>query len=243
MGFKLFKDTVELPCKLSGQTLYVGCPEYYKTYQLSWLRFPGLEFDWQQNSIQDNNDYLRGKLYNNIFEMLIDGEMEITLIHRKSNLIIANFKPNKFLYEFIGSYDDTDDFVDKRVGSYEMRLDFSETVVNEQIILESKSNCFSNMLKTCKKGITNLGEDTDFSFLFVPSGLSRVRSCLIVEKSIADNMYELACRLSPKEHILPIYKMYKEGKQGYYLQYEESNYSVKLLEYITVDYGRKVFDR
>lgn len=243
MGFRLFKDTVELPCKLSGKTLYIGTPEYYKTYNLSWLNFAGLEFDWQQNSIKLKGDYLRGKLYNKTFELLIDGDMEITLIHRKSNLIVASFKPEKFIYQYFYSYENTDDFRDKRIGSYEMTLTGGLATRREQLIWESEARCFSNTLKSTGAGIANIGEDKWFSFLLVPSDLPRVQSCLVVRTEDAKQIRDLSAKLSPSDHILPLFRMYRDTKNNMYLQYENSDYSYKILERITCEYGRKVLNK
>lgn len=239
MGFRLYQDTVELPCKLSGTTLYLGTPKYYKTYQLPWLKFSGLEFDWQQNSVVVKDGYLRGKLYNKIFELIIDCDMFITIIHRKTNLIIASYSPYEWVYEYFNSYDKTDDFNNKRIGSYEMRIAVSGEIKREQIIWESKANPFSNKLKTSLNGVVNIGQDKEFSFILIPSGYPRAQSCIVMKTEDVEELYRISGILSPQNHILPVCRLYADRDNKKFLQYENSDHSYEVLDYITYDYGRR----
>lgn len=240
MGFRLYKDTVEFPCKLSGTTLYIGSPNYFKKYELPWLKFQGLEFDWQQNAVRSKDNFLRGKLYNKTFELLIDGDMEISIIHRESNLIIGNYKPERFVYEYFESYDKTDDFLDKRIGSYEMSLVLGLGTKTEQLVLETKARCFSNALKSVANGVANIGDDKEFSFLLVPSSFLKAQACLVVKTSDAEQIATLSKQLSPNDHILPLLRLYRGPNKRMWLQYENSDYSFEVLEYITSEYGKKV---
>lgn len=240
MGFRLFTDTVEMPCKLSNKTLYLGNPSYYKKYELTWLKFNGLEFDWQQNIIDSSNGYLRGKLLNKTFEIIIDCDMEITIIHRKTNLIIANYKPAREINDFCSSYDQTHDFLDKRIGSYIMELSLGFGTRQEQLILESKAECFDNVYKSKAADIIKDNQTQDYSFLLVPSDYIKAQTCFIMKTKDTDKMYKLSCNISPNDRILPLYRTFinKSGKM--YLQYENSDYLFEILECITNNYGRRL---